>query len=1642
MHEPEQENRDGARKRRFCDLEPSVASDQSNFNMAEGFIPRRYQMEVFEVGMRRNTIAVLETGSGKTMIAVMLIKEIGKAMKSSGDKKLIIFLAPTVHLVHQQFNVIKDHTDFEVAEYYGAMGVDDWNMNCWEKETSERDVLVMTPQILLDALRKAYFRLGTVCLMIIDECHRATEEYFSNLLLVKEFYHKSDNKPKIFGMTASPVIRKGVSSSFDCECQIADLESILDSQVYAIEDKKEVEIYVPSAKEICIFYEPAKPQTTELRAKIEALWFKFDASLSNSQEAMQGHYKDVDSKLKALKKRLSSDHLKITYCLDELGIMCAYEAIKVLFENISVPNEESDVYRESFLQYKHFLEEALLVIGESLSLGNENIPNLGFDLWKAVDLGYISPKLFELLQLFESFGVSRQLLCLIFVERIIAANVIKRIVKKVENLSHFTVSYVTGCNASVGALAPKVQKETLELFCHGKLNLLFSTDVVEEGLHVPNCSFVVRFDLPKTVRSYVQSRGRARQNNSQYILLLERGNLKQRALLFDVIRSDRSMTDAAMSRDSDACVLKPFSLVETDCYIVEATGASVTADSSVGLIYQYCKKLPGDKYFSPKPIFQLSYGEGSYECQLTLPPTAAFQTIVGPSTRNSNLSKQLVCLEACKKLHKMGALNDHLLPSVEEISESDMGLKSNASMSRAGSTKRKELHGRTAIRALSGTWGEQDEGATFQAYKFDFSCSVIYEIYSGFVLLIESKLDDDVSNFELELYLLSKMVKASVSFGGEVHLDAEQITKAKCFQELFFNALFGRLFIGSKTTGKKRDFLLQKDTNSLWISSNMYLLLPVDLPDDSTHDLWKIHWRAIDSCVSVVEFLKKNSSLDAERNCGAGAISDSWPSRNNSAETGSNAANVIHFANCVLDVHSLKDRVVLAIHTGRIYSIVEVVSNTSAESPFDGNSDKGPPDYITFADYFNKRYGISLSFPKQPLLRLKQSHNPHNLLVNFKDEGNTSDKLPSGPAFKKPQMHVHMPPELVLSMDVPKGVLKSSYLLPSLMHRFESLMLASQLRKEINYHSNSLSISSSLILEALTTLGSCENFSLERLELLGDSVLKYAVSCHLFLKFPEKHEGQLSSRRQQVICNATLHALGTKCGLQGYIRDSAFDPRRWVAPGQCTNRPVPCKCGVDTVEVPLDDKFCTEDPKVVLGKCCDKGHRWVVSKTIADCAEALIGAYFVDGGIIAALHVMKWLGIDVDLDVALVVDAITSASLRSCPLGDTEIATLESKIGYDFAVKGLLLEAITHTSDQEIGVNYCYQRLEFLGDSVLDLLITWHYYQKYLDIDPGELTDLRSASVNNENFAQVAVRRNLQHHLQHCSGLLMSQITEYVKYLSESHDTGKPLHGNKGPKVLGDMVESIAGAILIDTKLNLDEVWKIYKPLLTPFVTPDKLELPPLRELIELCDSLGYFIKDKCTRKGETFHAELRLQLQDALLIGEGYERTRKASRGEAAHRLLVQLETRGISYSRSASKKRKQNPSHDEAAMVLPSSVNCSTEACDPNVETPVIGPINLKKGGPRSTLFELCKKLQWPMPTFNTVENKSRVQIEFGEGLEKRKGFNSFLSNITLQIPNAGYVECEGEARADKKSSFDSASLVMLQELQQQGRVIINDS
>jgi ERCC4-related helicase len=62
----------------------------------------RYQVEVFEAALRGNTIAVLDTGSGKTMVAVMLARDhVRRVRAGEAPRRIVLFLAPTVHLVHQ-----------------------------------------------------------------------------------------------------------------------------------------------------------------------------------------------------------------------------------------------------------------------------------------------------------------------------------------------------------------------------------------------------------------------------------------------------------------------------------------------------------------------------------------------------------------------------------------------------------------------------------------------------------------------------------------------------------------------------------------------------------------------------------------------------------------------------------------------------------------------------------------------------------------------------------------------------------------------------------------------------------------------------------------------------------------------------------------------------------------------------------------------------------------------------------------------------------------------------------------------------------------------------------------------------------------------------------------------------------------------------------------------------------------------------------------------------------------------------------------------------------------------------------------------------------------------------------------------------
>jgi len=90
-----------------------------------------------------------------------------------------------------------------------------------------------------------------------------------------------------------------------------------------------------------------------------------------------------------------------------------------------------------------------------------------------------------------------------------------------------------------------------------------------------------------------------------------------------------------------------------------------------------------------------------------------------------------------------------------------------------------------------------------------------------------------------------------------------------------------------------------------------------------------------------------------------------------------------------------------------------------------------------------------------------------------------------------------------------------------------------------------------------------------------------------------------------------------------------------------------------------------------------------------------------------------------------------------------DISLLEDKLGYKFKQEQLIIEALTHKSYKK---PYNNERLEFLGDAVLELVVTDHLYRNYA-LPEGELTNLRAAVVRGEMLSQVALEIGLERFL-------------------------------------------------------------------------------------------------------------------------------------------------------------------------------------------------------------------------------------------------------------------------------------------------------
>lgn len=211
-------------------------------------------------------------------------------------------------------------------------------------------------------------------------------------------------------------------------------------------------------------------------------------------------------------------------------------------------------------------------------------------------------------------------------------------------------------------------------------------------------------------------------------------------------------------------------------------------------------------------------------------------------------------------------------------------------------------------------------------------------------------------------------------------------------------------------------------------------------------------------------------------------------------------------------------------------------------------------------------------------------------------------------------------------------------------------------------------------------------------------------------------------------------------------------------------------------------------------------------------------------------------------------------------------------VGYQFENELLLSQAMTHRSAGSSNN----ERLEFLGDSILGMVIAQALYHKFPKAAEGQLSRLRSTLVRGKTLAELASKMDLGSFLKLGTGELKSG-------------------GYRRESILADAMEAVIGAVFLDSnletvqalilqwyapylaRLTLDDVGKDSKTKLQEFLQARKCELPDYQ-----------VISTEGKAHNQVFHVSCRVDLLETACYGRGSSR-RKAEQ-EAARQMLAKL--------------------------------------------------------------------------------------------------------------------------------------------------------
>ena len=338
----------------------------------------------------------------------------------------------------------------------------------------------------------------------------------------------------------------------------------------------------------------------------------------------------------------------------------------------------------------------------------------------------------------------------------------------------------------------------------------------------------------------------------------------------------------------------------------------------------------------------------------------------------------------------------------------------------------------------------------------------------------------------------------------------------------------------------------------------------------------------------------------------------------------------------------------------------------------------------------------------------------------------------------------------------------------------------------------------------------------ERLEFLGDSFLKLGTTISLFTLMPAKTEFEYHVERMLLVSNKNLFNAAVDRKLYEYIRSQGFNRRSWY---------------------PNLKLRKGKAPKTSMQHCLS-------DKSIADVCEALIGAAYLscsDGG-------------GMDMAVRAVTKMVKSknhkmqsfkeyyaayevpgwqSTDRATEAQRAAVESVKEVVGYSFRSPTLLRSAFKHPSYTYEKSIPNYQRLEFLGDALLDMVVVDYLFRQFPTADPQWLTEHKMAMVSNQFLGCLCVQLGLHKRLLVTTSALINQRTEYAADLERAKQVAQEegeaeeattaarcdfwREASDPPKALADVVEALIGAMFVDSGYDYTVVQDFFRRLVLPY---------------------------------------------------------------------------------------------------------------------------------------------------------------------------------------------------------------------------------